>query len=165
MTRTRIAVIALAAALTLSGCGGAPQAAPSGPAGTQALGDVDAELVALETVGLADAADGGDKQRPRPRLIRKHLRTNTLHGEVAVQGKDGVRTVVVQRGTITEVSDAGITVESTDGFDLTWTYGDQLRLVQDRQAVERSVLRTGVQVGVGGVREGEITKARLIVVK
>jgi hypothetical protein len=155
MTRTRIAVIALALALT--GCG----AAPSGSAVTQDLGDVDAELVALQEAGSA-----GDGEQARPRAaIRKHLRKNTLHGEVAVQTKDGVRTVVVQRGTITAVSDSGITVESTDGFDLTWTYGDPLRLVRDRKAAERTVLRTGVQVGVGGLRDGDVTKARLIVVK
>lgn len=164
MTRTRIAVIiAASAALALSGCGAAP-----------ALPDVDAELVALDAAGLAEEVDGTtpapsasavDQQRVRPRAIRKHLRRNTLHGEVTVQTRDGVRVVVVQRGTITTVSETGMTVESTDGFESTWTYGDQLRLVKDRKPAEKSVLTTGVQVGVAGVRDGDVTKARLIVVR
>ncbi|MEU4424640.1 hypothetical protein AB0F81_28810 [Actinoplanes sp. NPDC024001] len=158
MTRTRIAVtLCLSAALALTGCG-APQAASSVPAAAGTEEDVDLDLVAMEEAGL-------DQQRDRPGALRKYMRRNTLHGEVTVQAKDGVRTLVVQRGKITAVSDSGITVESTDGFRQAWSYGDPLRIRQDRKAAERTVLRTGVQVGVGGLRDGDVTRARLILVQ
>jgi hypothetical protein len=149
-TRTRIAVIVagVSAALALAACGAAPQT----------LDEIGAELVALED-------DAGDPQGVRPGAIRKQLRKNTLHGEMTVQAKDGLRTVVVQRGTITEVTDAGVTVKSTDGFGLTWTYGDPLRVVKDRETTDRAALTTGAEVGLGGVRDGAVTKARLIILQ
>jgi hypothetical protein len=106
-----------------------------------------------------------DKGDVRPRVVRKLLRRNALHGEVTVQAKDATKTVVVQRGRITAVDDKGLTVESTDGFKLTWAYGDPLRIVQQRKAVDRTVLKTGAEIGIGGVQNGEATAARLIVVK
>ncbi|WP_328460453.1 hypothetical protein OHA21_29850 [Actinoplanes sp. NBC_00393] len=151
-TRTRIALIVagVSTALALAACGAVPQA--------DSLDAVDAELVAFE-----EAA--GHSQDVRPGAVRKQLRKNTLHGEMTVQAKDGVRTVVVQRGKITAVTDAGVTVESTDGFDLTWTYGDPLRVVKDREPADKAALTTGAEVGLGGVRDGAVTKARLIILK
>jgi hypothetical protein len=96
--------------------------------------------------------------------IRKYLRKNTLHGDITVQGKDGVKTIVVQRGTVTAVTSTGVSVKSTDGFALTWTFGDKLRLVQDRKAVPTSALKTGQEIGVAGTRDGDVTKARLIAI-
>ena len=106
MTRTRaVVVLCLSAALALTACG-APQAAPSVPAAAGIFDGVDAELVALEAAGLveeeaapAPSASADKRERVRPRAIRKHLRKNTLHGEVTVETKEGTRTVVVQRGS------------------------------------------------------------------
>lgn len=161
MTRTRIGLmISVAAALAVTGCGaGAPAA------------DVAAEAVALEAVGFtATTAEAGEdaaknEDRPRPRVIGQHLRKNTLHGELTVQGRDGVRTVVVQRGEITAVTGSGLTVKSTDGFELSWTYGDPVRIVRDGEKIERTALKTGMEVGLGGLRDGSATAARLIRVK
>jgi hypothetical protein len=53
-----------------------------------------------------------------------------LHGDVVVQGKDGKPVeVVVQRGTVTSVSDGTLVVHSSDGFDQTWTTGKDTRYV------------------------------------
>ncbi|GIF03665.1 hypothetical protein Asi03nite_12030 [Actinoplanes siamensis] len=148
-------ILAATATLALAGCGAA--ATPS-DAGAWA------ESVALEEVGFT--TDASPSAAPhdgvRPRVVRKLLRRDALHGEVTVQAKDGVRIVVVQRGKITAVDGTSLTVRSTDGFELTWSYGDPLRIVRERKVVDRAALTTGVEVGIGGVRSGSATSARLI---
>jgi len=165
MTRTRMALtlttLGLAGLLGLSACGDG--AAP-------AAADFSAEASALQEVGfesgLAAAPAPSASAAPKKRIAaRKLLRKNTLHGEMTVQGKNGVRTVVVQRGTVTAVTAGGLSVKSTDGFALTWTYGDKLRVVQDKKTVQTSALKVGAEVGVAGATAGSATSARLIVVK
>ncbi|MEU8658793.1 hypothetical protein [Actinoplanes philippinensis] len=153
-------VLIVALALAVSGCGAQVPAAEAA--------DAAVEMVALQEVGF-DAGDAGDtaaeKPGVRPRPVRKLLRKNTLHGEVVVRTRDGEeRTVVVQRGAVTAADDKGFTVKSSDGFELTWTYGDPVRVAQNREKAERSAVRAGVQVGVGGVRDGAAVTARLIIV-
>jgi hypothetical protein len=175
MTRTRIALtictLGLAGLLGLTGCG-----AGTTTAATQAAADVTDEATALQAVGFntglaadpspsaSTAPDPATPRKDRRMAIRKYLRRNTLHGDITVQGKDGVKTIVVQRGTVTAVTSTGVSVKSTDGFALTWTFGDKLRLVQDRKAVPTSALKTGQEVGVAGTRDGDATKARLIAI-
>lgn len=162
MTRTRIALtlttLGLAGLLSLTGCGGG--AAP----------DVSDEANALQQVGLvtgleeaAPAPSAGAATREKARAARKLLRKNTLHGEVTVQGKDGVRTVVVQRGVVTAVDAKTFGVKSSDGFILTWTLGDKLKVVQDKKKVEASAVKAGATVGVAGAKDGGSTTARLVV--
>ncbi|MFB9360284.1 hypothetical protein [Actinoplanes nipponensis] len=165
MTRTRIALtlttVSLAGLLALSGCGGG--AAPVDLAG---------EASALTAVGLttgleADpapsaSAEPGAKGRKHPG-VRRYLRKNTLHGEMTVQGKDGVRTVAVQRGTVTAVDATTVSVKSADGFAQTWTFGDKLRVVQDKKTVATTAIRTGAEVGVAGAKDGDKSVARLVV--
>ena len=111
------------------------------------------------TPAPSSSASADRKRRPG---LRKHLRKNTLHGEITVQGKDAVRTIVVQRGTVTAVDTAGVTVKSTDGFTQTWTFGDKLKVVQAKKAVEVSAVKTGAEVGVAGAKDGDKSVARLV---
>lgn len=166
MTRTpKALILSLALALAVTGCGGAPAADVAAEA-------VALESVALEAVGYTEAETGGavagtgpETPGARPRLVRKLLRKNTLHGEVVVRGRDGTdRTVVVQRGEVTAADDEGFTVKSVDGFELTWSYGEKSRIVENREKAERSAVRVGAKVGAGGVREGSAVTARLVVV-
>jgi len=157
MTRTpkKVLIAGLTAALALTGCGG--------PAPESAAADVvAAELVAYEQGYDSEAA--ADSPEVRPRAVRKLLRKSTLHGEVVVQGEDGARTIAVQRGEVTAVDGSAFTVRSADGFETTWTFGDPLRVVQNREKAGRDAVRDGVKVGVGGVRDGSATTARLIIV-
>jgi hypothetical protein len=154
MRRTFIAV-GIAGALALAACG-----APA------ANTDLAAVAVALEQVGFATelgepSANPSSPAAELPRRpIRKYLRGNTLHGEIVVQTKDdGPRTVVVQRGSVTEVSADAVTVKSTDGFTLTWAFGAKLRVVQDRRTVETSALKTGQEIGVAGIKADGATTA------
>jgi len=175
MTRTRITLtlttLGLTGLLGLAGCGVA-----AGPAGAPAaavadVADVADEAYALQTVGFETglAADPAPSASAATRLqhrkaIRRYLRKNTLHGEVTVQGKDGVKTVVVQRGTVTAVTTTGVSVKSTDGFTLTWTFGDKLRVVKDKKAVPAGTVTSGAQIGIAGTKDGSANSARLIVI-
>jgi hypothetical protein len=177
MTRTRIALtlttLGLAGLLGLTGCGVAAGGI-TGAASTAA--DISDEAYALQAVGLETGLEADPSPAPSAsaapqtraehrRAIRRYLRKNTLHGEVAVQGKDGIKTIVVQRGTVTAVTATTVSVKSTDGFALTWTFGDKLRVVQDKKTVQTSALKTGVQIGVAGTKSGSTNSARLIAVK
>jgi hypothetical protein len=176
MTRTRIALtlttLGLAGLLGLTGCGAgvAPADAPA------AAADLADEATALTAVGLttgleADpapspsaSASAKDKGRKHPG-VRKFLKKNTLHGEMTVQGRNGVRTVVVQRGTVTAVDATTVSVKSADGFTQTWTFGDKLRVVQDKKKVEKAAIKQGAEIGVAGAKDGDKTVARLAVIK
>ena len=169
MTRTRILLtvssLGLAAVLGLAGCATAP-AAPNladEVAALQAVG-FDTGLAAAPTPSAsAPAAPKAGKERRA--AARRYLRKNTLHGEITVQGKEGVRTIVVQRGTVTAVSAGGVSVRSADGYALTWTYVDKLRVVQNRSTVATTAIKSGAEIGVAGSRNGSATTARLIVIK
>ncbi|WP_412736392.1 hypothetical protein [Krasilnikovia sp. MM14-A1259] len=178
MTRTRIALtlttLSLTGLLGLTAC----TAASNAPA-TAAAADVTDEAQALAQVGFetgltddpapaATTSTGPKDKQGKGKGIgaaRRFLRKNTLHGEVTVQSKNGMKTVVVQRGTVTSANADGVTVKSTDGFSQTWSFGAKLRLVQDRKAVPTSAIKNGVEVGIAGLKDGDTATARLIAIK
>jgi hypothetical protein len=155
-TTMTIATLGLAGLLTLTGYGAATTPA-----------DVAAETYALAAADLGDStpapapsasapAEPGKKGAKR-HAARAYLRKNTLHGEIVVQGKDGPRTIVVQRGTVTATDGTSLSVKSTDGFTQTWTKAEKVTV--------RGDLRTGAEVGVAGRKDGDVTTARLVIVK
>jgi hypothetical protein len=179
MTRTRIG-LALATALLggagllgLAACSPATAAAdaalsPEGRA-LAAMGYDQADLRAAPAdpapaPSASGSASGPNTKARKRALARIMLRRNTLHGEATVQTKNGVQTVDVQRGTVTAIDDRSMTVKSTDGFALTWTFGTPLRVVEHRTTVQPSAIIVGTQVGVAGVKSGGTTTARLIVI-
>ncbi|WP_319459162.1 hypothetical protein [Micromonospora sp. RTP1Z1] len=108
--------------------------------------------------------DRGQEWRKRHRA-RVLLRKNTLHGEVVVQTRDGgTKTVAVQRGQVTAIDGKSMTVRSTDGFTMTWTFGDQLRVVERRTTIQSTDVKVGTPLGVAGAKDGDSGVARLIVV-
>ena len=117
----------------------------------------------VDLVAETQVLDELDADKPgKPGKARKLLRKNTLHGELTVQTKNGPRTVVAQRGEVTAADAAGLTVKSADGFTLTWTFGDKLRVRQGGKDAERAAITTGAQVGVAGAKDGAATVARLV---
>ncbi|MGC4859784.1 hypothetical protein [Micromonospora sp. DT68] len=176
-----------AVALGASGCGAAEVASP--PARDAAV-EVEAALgvegQALTAMGFdADDLDTqpvaalatpspttaekarqkrGEEWRQR-RQARVLLRKNTLHGEAVVQTKDGgTRTVAVQRGEVTAIDGDSMTVKSTDGYTMTWTFGDDLRVVQRRTTVQPSEVKVGAKLGVAGAKDGDKSVARLVLI-
>ena len=126
-----------------------------------ALGVNPADLAAAPSSGPTvdpSAAPGG--KHPRLRL---KIRKNVLHGEATVQTKDGLKTIAVQRGTVTAITDTSVTVKSTDGFTQTWTFGPNLSVIEHRATVQPSGVKAGAEIGVAGPHEGSTYTARLIV--
>jgi hypothetical protein len=166
MTRTRMALtvtaLGLAGLLSLTACGAATPA----PVAAELADDAYAlTAVGFEAEEPAPSASAAKDQPGRRDPARKLLRRNTLHGEVTVRTKQGVKIVVVQRGTVTAVDGSTVSVASTDGFTATWTFGDPLTVRKDRKAAERSAVVVGAEVGVAGARVGTATTARLIAVR
>jgi hypothetical protein len=170
-------LVGLVCALGLAACGGGPAA------GAADLTDLSYETEALASIGFATdvaalraavapdptaSAKAGRKAEDRKlRKLRLAFGRNTLHAEATVQTKAGVQTLVVQRGEITAVDDTSVTVKSADGFSLTWTFGDKIRIAKRGAPggqADRAELKVGVTVGAAGLREGSTTTARLIVI-
>ncbi|MET7667889.1 hypothetical protein [Micromonospora luteifusca] len=106
----------------------------------------------------------GEEWRKR-RQARVQLRKNTLHGEAVVQTKEsGTQTVVVQRGEVTAIDGDSMTVKSTDGYSMTWAFGDDLRVVERRATVQPSEVKVGATLGVAGAKDGDKAVARLILI-
>jgi len=83
-----------------------------------------------------------------------------LHGEVVVEDSDGdYVTQQVQRGEVTAVSDASITVVSEDGFEATYAIDTDTALKRDR---EDGAAQVGDTVHVVGVIEGSTTTAQAV---
>ncbi len=183
MTR-RIAVGIAAGAIgiaTLSGCGTLRDAAGGAAVeGSSAANEVlVANEQALEATGLlpadvtgeaapstgpSDGASADPDARHRAMRVRAYFRHHTMHGEFAVQTKDGTKTIAVQRGTITAVDGKTVTIKSSDGYSVTWTITDDTRIRANRDKGDAADLKTGAQVGVAGSKDGDTTTARLIVV-
>ncbi len=140
----------------------------AGTAASEAVSADPATSAAAPSPG-ANAGNGTSRDRARQalrerRVNRVLLRRNTLHGEVVVQAKDGPVTVLVQRGEVTAITGSTITVKSTDGYSQIWTFGDPIRVIDRRTTVQPSDVGVGTQVGVAGVRSGDASVARLVVI-
>ncbi|MEU0547277.1 hypothetical protein [Micromonospora sp. NPDC005979] len=178
-----------AVAFGVSGCGAAEVASqPARDAAVEVAAAMGVEGQALTAMGF-DAADldvqtvaapatpapsptaaEKGKQKRGEELRKRHqarvlLRKNTLHGEAVVQTKEnGTQTVAVQRGAVTAVDGDSMTVKSTDGFTMTWTFGEDLRVVEKRSTVQPSEVKVGTTVGVAGTKEGDKGVARLVLI-
>ncbi|MDO3703526.1 hypothetical protein Q3W71_17790 [Micromonospora sp. C28SCA-DRY-2] len=134
-------------------------------------GDLDVDALAApaspaaspSATGAKPRRERGEEGRER-RKARVLLRRNMLHGEAVVRTKDGTKTVAVQRGEVTAIDADSMTVKSTDGFTMTWTFGDKLRVVERRTTIQSTDVTVGTTVGVAGAKEGDGGLARLIVV-
>jgi hypothetical protein len=180
--RRKILITMLVAALgagSLAGCGLARNGADE-EVSPDLVAALTPEGAALAAVGFApedvatgdpvaadepDQADGERWRSWRARhAVRVALRHNMLHGEVVVQTPEGAKTVLVQRGEVTALSDTGLTVISTDGFSQTWVYAAELRVIESRSTIEPTELAVGAKVGVAGVSVDGQPTARLVVI-
>ena len=144
-----IAVLALVAA----GVTGAALAGGGGGAGDEAA------LAASGSTATSTAtpAPGGKAFKRGPGMLRGrgHLlgMGGGLHGSFVVpDGSGGYRTVVMQRGAATKVSDTSITVRSDDGFEQTYAITADTAVGADRQGVNG--IAKGAAVAVVGEKKG-----------
>ena len=141
-----IAVLALVAA-------GVTGAALAGGGGA---GD-EAALAASNGTSTATPTPGGKAFKHGPGMLRGrgHLlgMGGALHGSLVVpDGSGGYRTVVMQRGAATKVSDTSITVRSEDGFEQTYAITADTAVGADRQGVNG--IAKGADVAVMGEKKG-----------
>jgi hypothetical protein len=171
MKRLGLVVAGGVLAIGLVGCGNGP-VQEVGESAVEVAAAMGAEGQALAALGLdpspaASASAAPDRKdvpdRRERRKARVLLRTNVLHGEVVVQTKEGTKTVAVQRGEVTEISDSSVTVKSTDGYTATWTFAADLHVVRHSSTVQPEEIKAGTKVGVAGAKEGDRLVARLIV--
>jgi hypothetical protein len=186
--RTRMALgvlLATAVAIVgLAGCARVNGRAGSGDANAANAADVTElswDAQALESIGfspdemvpvaaLSDSATPSPQAGDKARMLRKFKRLrfafskNVLHGEATIQTDEGVKTVVVQRGTVTAIDSTSITVKSSDGFTLTWTFGNPIHVIEHRTTVQPNSVKVGETVGVAGAKDGSGTVARLILI-
>ena len=148
------ALLAAAATLGVTGC-----AAISGP--DQRAVEAKAAIADVTALDKDPAERGDGWRRHKARML---LRRGTLHGEVVVETKDGTKTIVIQRGTVTAIDAGSMTVKSADGFTMTWTFGDKLRVVERRAAVQPEQVEVGARVGVAGTKDGDRAVARRIII-
>jgi hypothetical protein len=164
--RILVTVLGVLAAFGLTACGLADRA------GSAQDSSLSPEAQTLVAMGFSDAQfepaavpsanpDGGHRVRPG-RIIKLHK--NLLHGEAVVQTDSGPKTIDVQRGAVTAVDDKSVTVKSTDGFTLTWTFGTPLRVIKDKAPAQPSALKVGNEIGVAGTKDGGTVSAHLIVI-
>jgi hypothetical protein len=165
-TALTLAAIGLVGALGVAGCGLAARAGSA----QDALSPEAQALVAMgfQNAEVAPAVDASGKPNPgggqRLRPGRVKLRKNVLHGEAVVQTDNGTKTVDVQRGSVTAIDDRSVTVKSTDGFTLTWTFGTPLRVIENRTSVQPSAVKVGTEIGIAGTKDGGTVNAHLIVI-
>jgi hypothetical protein len=100
----------------------------------------------------------------RALTIRRALAKNVEHGEVVVKTKNGDKTIDVQRGTVTAIDSTTVTVKSSDGFTLTWTFGSPIHVIEHRSSVQPSNVAVGANVGVAGTKTGGKVTASLLVI-
>lgn len=162
-----LAAVGAAAVIGLTACGAGAERTPSEP--SQPLTDLSAEEQALGVVAEPQAYQSHGADKPgrhwgKRKGHRGFLAQRVLHGELVVDTKQGPRTIVVQRGTVTKVDDDSVTVKSSDGFTLTWTYGEKLRVIERRTTVDGDDLDVGETVGIAGRESQGDPIARLIVI-
>lgn len=122
------------------------------------------EVVARATDPDRQAVERGDRWRERHQILAG-LRRGMVHGEAVVRTKEGkTRTVAMQCGTVTAISTDSMTVQSIDGFTMTWRFGPNLRVVQRRTTVQADEVQVGTKLGVAGTKDGEQGVARLILI-
>jgi hypothetical protein len=91
------------------------------------------------------------------------LGRRVLHGEMTVQTREGVKTLVVARGEVTSVSGTGITVKSSDNVSTTFRIDGDTRYGFRNEPAQRAELKVGDTAFVVGEKSGDSPVARRVV--
>lgn len=163
----------MVAVAALTACGPAAATGFVATAEAEALAAMGVDQADLAAAGSDDEPKAEDGQNTREnhwkRWKKRHqqkvmLRRNVLHGEAVVQTKNGPVTVMVQRGAVTAIDDTSVTVKSTDGFTLTWTFHEDLKVIEKRESIQPGEVEIGTAMALAGPKTGDNPSARLIVI-
>ena len=137
------------AGVLLLSAGGVALAAQSSPSTTQAPG------------ATADKARAGVLGRGAG--WRHGLARRALHGELTLQTREGVKTVVVARGEVTALADDSVTVKSSDGVSTSFRINDDTRFGFRHEPDPSAELKVGDTVWVAGTKSGDTVTATNVV--
>jgi hypothetical protein len=99
----------------------------------------------------------------RPWKHRARWAARGVHGEATVRQKDGTfRVSTWQRGQITGVGGASVTVRSADGVSWTWTTTGKTRIRKNGDKAAVNALASGDRIVVIGERSGATRTATVI---
>jgi hypothetical protein len=130
---------------------------------------VAAQNATSTTRAPAANADRADKARARAGLLGRGggwshaLGRRALHGELTLQTKDGVKTIVIARGSVTALSGDAITVKSSDGVETSFAINDDTRFGFRNEPDPSAELKVGEDAFVAGEKSGERAVARRVV--
>jgi hypothetical protein len=142
---------AVAGVLLLSAGGAALAAAPEATTTTRAQGGGGGGKAGVLGEGRRGAGLGHGLGR------------RALHGEVTLQTRDGVRTVVLARGKVTALSGDSITLTSSDDVATTFRIDGDTRFGFRNQPQPSAELKVGDSAWAVGTKSGETTTAKRIV--
>jgi hypothetical protein len=142
------------AGVLLVSAGGAALAAQSATGTTQ-------------TPSAGGTADKANKARAgalgRGGGWRHALGRRVLHGEVTVQTREGVKTLVMARGQVTALSGDAITIRSSDGVETSFGIDGATRFGFRNQPAPSAELKVGEDALVAGEKSGDRATARRVV--
>jgi hypothetical protein len=94
---------------------------------------------------------------------RHALGRRVLHGEVTVETREGVKTLVIARGEVTALSGESITVKSSDGVTTTFAIDGTTRYGFRNELSPTAELKVGEDAFVAGEKSGDRAVAKRIV--
>ena len=94
---------------------------------------------------------------------RHALGRRVLHGEVTVQTREGVKTLVMAYGTVAALSKDAITVKSSDGVETSFKLDGDTRFGFRDEPAPSAELKAGEDAFVTGEKSGDSTTARRVV--
>jgi hypothetical protein len=94
---------------------------------------------------------------------RHALGRRVLHGEVTVQTKEGVKTLVLAYGQVTALSKDAITVKSSDGVETSFGIDGDTRFGFRNEPAPAAELKVGEDAFVAGEKSGDRATAKRVV--
>jgi hypothetical protein len=146
---------------------------------TSWLGWAVAAVLLVSAGGAALAAQGtttttqspgasADKAKARAGALgrggwRHALGRRVLHGEVTVQTKEGVKTLVMAYGQVTALSKDAVTVKSSDGVETSFGIDGDTRFGFRSEPAPSAELKVGEDAFVAGEKSGDRATAKRVV--
>ena len=127
-----------------------------------------AQSATTTTTPAPSAGADKDKAKARAGVLgragwRHALGRRVLHGEVTVQTREGVKTLVMARGEVTALSKDAITVKSSDGVETSFRIDGDTRFGFRNEPDPTAELKVGEDAFVAGEKSGDRAVARRVV--
>jgi hypothetical protein len=128
---------------------------------------------ALATQGATTTTQGStagvDKAKARAGALgraggwRHALGRRVLHGEVTVQTKEGVKTLVMAYGQVTALAKDAVTIKSSDGVETSFSINGDTRFGFRNEPAPSAELKLGEDALVAGEKSGDRATAKRVV--